>query len=123
MDTRSKIGDAPARAGRSGRVHLARGWFDVLTAEHCRILQDAKVDGSELVVLVYRDSAERPSPLRTYDRAQMVAALSCVDWVLVCSVDQADSIAKRLRPQFEMDMDASQTRDVVRDVLALHRKH
>ena len=95
----------------------------MLTAEQCRNLERAKPEDAQLFVLVYRESPERPSPLGSYDRAQMVAALSCVDRVLVCGMEQADSIAERLRPEVELDVDALQTRDVVRDVLELDRRN
>jgi bifunctional ADP-heptose synthase (sugar kinase/adenylyltransferase) len=121
LDTRTKIvSKQAALPAISGSVHLAKGWFDVLTAQHGRLLGGAKTADGTLVVLVYRDSAGRPVPLGAYDRAQMVAALECVDLVCICDASRAESIAAALKPETELDVDALQTRDVVRDVLERH---
>ena len=123
MDTRSKIVEEGALPLMSGRGCVARGWFDVLTAEHGRLLGDAKAEHGRLVVLVYQDSATRPAPLVAADRAQMVAALESVDLVCKCDAVRAESIIAALRPAAQLDVDAFETRDVVRDVLACHSEH
>lgn len=120
MDTRKKIVKPADLPGLPGTAHVARGWFDVLTAEHCAILASAKPADGPLVVIVYRESAERPTPLNAYDRAQMIAALACVDLVCVCDPSRARTVTDSLAPASETDVDALQTRDVVSDVLAAH---
>ena len=105
-----------------GRLHVARGWFDVLTADICRVLLEAKPVGGSLLALVYRDSEARPAPLVAYDRAQMVAALDCVDYVYVCTAAEADSTVADLGAHAEIDVELSTERDVVRDVLQSHEQ-
>ncbi len=120
MDTRSKIVTQAVPPARRGRLHVARGWFDVLTADMCRVLLEAKPADGSLLVLVYRESEARPAPLSAHDRAQMVAALDCVDHVYVCDAADADAAVADLRTDAEIDVEASMGRDVVRDVLQLH---
>jgi rfaE bifunctional protein nucleotidyltransferase chain/domain len=83
------------RKGAGGeRVVLANGCFDLLHAGHVRFLQAAKLHGDVLVVALNTDaSAEmlkgegRPVvPLA--ERAEIVAALGCVDYVT--SFDEPD---------------------------------
>ena len=120
LDTRSKILSQAAPLPCTGQLHVARGWFDVLTADMCRALLEVRPADGALLVLVYRESDARPSPLSADDRAQMVAALDCVDYVFVCDVDDADTAARDLEASAEFDVELSTVRDVVRDVLQLH---
>lgn len=120
MDTREKIVSQPALLRMSGQVRVAKGWFDILTAEHCRLLAAAKPDAGTLVVLVYRETADRPAPLNSYGRAQMVAALACVDTVCVCDVSDSEAIVGRIKPESVLNIDALLTRDIVRYVAERH---
>lgn len=117
MDTRTKIIEPGALAALGGQVRAAKGWFDVLTAEHCRLLQQARPMDRSLLVLVYRETADRPAPLPAYDRAQMVAALACVDLVCITDVSEADQIVSGLGGEPALDIDAKQSRDMVRYVI------
>ena len=117
MDTRVKIVQRTALPSPDTRIGLAKGWFDVLTAEHCALLSAAKPSDGSLVVLVYRETPQRPAPLCAYDRAQMVAALGSVDWVCLCEAGESAVIAEALGAESVTDIDAVQKRDVVRDVL------
>lgn len=120
MDTRSKILSQAAPLPCTGQLHVARGWFDVLTAEICRVLLEVRPTNGSLLVLVYRESDARPTPLSADDRAQMVAAVDCVDYVYVCDVADGDSAVKGFRAYADFDVELSTERDVVRDVLRLH---
>lgn len=92
----------------------------MLTAEHCERLAAAKPADGNLLVLVHRETEARPTPLRAYDRAQMVAALACVEQVLVCDEAEAAAIAAELGATCVVDVESDQRRNVVRDVLHLH---
>ena len=120
MDTRKKIVDEAKLYTVPGRICLARGWFDVLTAEHGKLLGDAKAGHGTLVALVYRDTPSRPAPLVASDRAQMIAALESVDLVCKCDGSRVKSITDALRPEAEIDVDALQSRNLVQDVLERH---
>lgn len=109
--------DRPNGRLQGKRLHLVRGWFDVLTADRCRLLQNAKPADGSLLVLVYRDSPRHASPLTSHDRAQMVAALGCVDEVCVCEESEATNLSASLGPDTEVDAEQSLGRDVIRDVL------
>ena len=97
---RSKIGtlaevkervEAARSAGRT--VALANGCFDVLHAGHVRYLAGARAEADVLVVGVNGDASVRrlKGPGRPLlpedDRALVVAALACVDHVLVFPED------------------------------------
>ena len=120
MDTRKKIVDEAALSTVPGGVCLAKGWFDVLTADHGKLLSEAKARHRTLVALVYQDTPSRPVPLVASDRAQMIAALESVDLVCKCDASRVKSIVDTLRPEAEIDVDALQSRDVIRDVLERH---
>ena len=122
MDTRTKIVGPDSLPPPNAKARIAKGWFDVLTAEHCELLESARPRNGVLVVLVFRETDLRPAPLCAHDRAQMVAALECVNWVCVCGASEAESIAEACAADSVIDIDSAQTRDVVGDVLELHEK-
>lgn len=119
VDTRSKIVDC-IDPFPDGCLHVARGWFSVLTADQCRLLEQSKPANARLAVLVYQETDLRPTPLPSHDRAQLIAALGCVDQVCVCHEADAPEIISQLRPAAEVDADAALGRDVVSDVLERH---
>lgn len=94
---------APAR--RAGEtVVFTNGCFDLLHPGHVQMLQDASELGSVLVVAVNGDASvrrlkgpERPV-LGEGDRARMLAALSCVDHVLVFGEDTPCRLVEAIRP-------------------------
>ncbi len=73
-------------------------------------------------MLVLRESAARPVALTAEDRAQLVAALACVDWVLICEASEVAAVAAGLGPSSLLDVESGLRRNVIRDVLDLHRK-
>ena len=121
VDTRAKIVEPKTLASCGRRTHAAKGWFDVLTSEHCDLLEQARPADHELLVLVYRETEDRPAPLPAYDRAQMVAALACVDFVCIADASDADAIVASAGAEPALDVDVRQSRDVVRHVVATQR--
>lgn len=90
------------RQGR--RVVLANGCFDTLHVGHVRYLAGAKEEGDLLVVGVNSDSsvnslkgAGRPI-LDEQARAQLVAAVRDVDYVVVFPEPNVESLLEDLRP-------------------------
>ncbi len=122
MDTRRKILDRRSLPSRHSSLRIAKGWFDVLTAEQCDHLSELKRSGGTLGVLVYGDDTARPAPLCAFDRAQMVAAVGSVDWVCICEALESDGIARSLQAKTVLDIESVQQRDVVRDVLERHQQ-
>jgi len=89
-------------AGR--RVVVTNGCFDVLHRGHTTYLAQAARLGDVLVVAINSDSSvrrlkgpDRPINSET-DRASVLAALSCVDYVTVFESDTPIPLLRRLRP-------------------------
>jgi rfaE bifunctional protein nucleotidyltransferase chain/domain len=86
------------------RLVLANGCFDLLHVGHVRYLQAARALGDALVVGLNSDAsvrrlkgAGRPV-MPAAERAELVAAVSGVDLVVVFEEDSADALIARLRP-------------------------
>jgi D-glycero-beta-D-manno-heptose 1-phosphate adenylyltransferase len=97
-----RFADAERAAGR--RVVFANGAFDLLHAGHVRYLEAARREGDRLVVAVNSDAsvarakgAGRPI-IPAAERAEIVAALECVDVVVVFEEDSAAPLLGEMRP-------------------------
>ncbi|MFC5380414.1 PfkB family carbohydrate kinase [Aquipuribacter nitratireducens] len=86
------------------RVVATGGCFDVLHAGHLALLQAAAGMGDRLVVLVNSDDSVRRlkgpgRPVQAQeDRVRLLAALRCVDEVVVFDEDTPTEVLARLRP-------------------------
>jgi len=91
---------APSQIGHA-RVVLTNGIFDLLHVGHLRYLRAARALGDVLVVGVNADSAVnkpgRPIVPDT-ERAELVAALEPVDFVVIFAEPTADHLLVELRP-------------------------
>lgn len=89
-------------AGR--RLVLTNGCFDILHVGHVRYLQKARYLGDLLLVGVNSDASVRglkgpDRPVNSErDRAEVLAALACVDAVTIFSEASADELIRRLQP-------------------------
>ena len=97
--------DAVARERAAGRViAFANGCFDLLHVGHVRYLQAAAREGDRLVVAVNddRSAAALKGPGRPVvcaaDRAELVAGLRDVDYVVVFNEPTVRSLLTRLQP-------------------------
>ncbi len=94
----------PGHRDRGQRIVLVNGCFDVLHAGHVRYLQGARREGDLLVVGVNSDSSARAlkGPGRPFlneqARAELVAALAAVDYVVVFSEPNVERLLTTLRP-------------------------
>ena len=101
-DELALIADAWRQQGR--RIVLANGAFDLLHVGHVRYLQGAAAEGDILVVAVNSDHSVRLSkgPDRPVvpeaERAELIAALSGVDHVVVFDDKTVEGILRALRP-------------------------
>ena len=108
---RGKLLSRPAAAGavaqarrRGERVVFTNGCFDLLHLGHVRSLEAARRLGDRLLVGVNGDaSVERlKGPGRPVvparERAEVLAALACVDWVVVFPESTPLALIRRLRP-------------------------
>jgi rfaE bifunctional protein nucleotidyltransferase chain/domain len=89
-------------AGR--KVVFANGCFDLIHAGHIRYLQSAKALGDLLILGLNTDTSVtalkgKGRPLQPeMDRAEILASLDCVDYVLLFDAPTVDGILKVLRP-------------------------
>src|SRR5437016_3256307 len=85
-------------------VVFTNGVFDILHPGHIRYLQDARREGDALVVGVNSDRSVRSikGPRRPInpenERAELVAALSSVNAVVIFDEDDPQQIISRLQP-------------------------
>jgi D-beta-D-heptose 7-phosphate kinase/D-beta-D-heptose 1-phosphate adenosyltransferase len=101
-DELDAIVDDHRRSGRS--VVFTNGCFDVLHPGHVRYLQQARALGDLLVVAVNSDGSvrrlkgpDRPvNPVE--DRVTLLAALACVDHVVVFEEDSPAALIESVRP-------------------------
>lgn len=103
--SRKDVGALGERLRREGRrVAFANGCFDLLHVGHVRYLEAAREQGDVLVVGVNSDHAVealkgRGRPLlHAQARAEIVAALAAVDYVVVFDDVTAEGILRDLRP-------------------------
>src|SRR5215216_1062758 len=85
-------------------IVFTNGVFDLLHPGHVRYLQDARREGDALVVGVNSDRSVQAikgigRPINPeQERAEVVAALACVDAVVVFDEDNPQQIIDRLQP-------------------------
>jgi rfaE bifunctional protein nucleotidyltransferase chain/domain/rfaE bifunctional protein kinase chain/domain len=93
-----------AHRAQGQRIVLTNGCFDVLHSGHTRYLNQAKQLGDVLVVALNSDESVRRlkgpgRPINTgADRAAVIAALSCVDYVTIFDTPTASPLISRLQP-------------------------
>jgi rfaE bifunctional protein nucleotidyltransferase chain/domain len=111
------------RAGRS--LAFANGCFDLLHVGHSRYLEGARREADRLIVAVNSDESVRRlkgegHPVMPADaRAELVAALRSVDYVVVFPDPTVERLLKRLRPDVhckgtDYTVETVPERDVVR---------
>ena len=101
-DQLAAIADKMRAQGR--KLVLTNGCFDLLHVGHVRYLQAARALGDALAVAINGDESVRAlkgegRPLnREADRAEVVAALECVDHVVIFPEVRATSLLEKVRP-------------------------
>ena len=95
MDTRSKILTSADSLPRP--ITLVAGYFDVLCAAHAREMQKVRdrTAGRPLVVVVLPCRGEL---LSQRARAELVAAIRVVDYVLIADNEELHRLIERLKP-------------------------
>ena len=107
----SKILDLPAlkqiidREKANGkRIVFTNGCFDVLHVGHVRYLKESRASGDILIVGLNSDSSVRKLKgdgrpvLDQKDRAKLLSALQCVDYVIIFEDDTVDRLLIELKP-------------------------
>jgi len=95
-----------ARARAAGqKIVFTNGCFDILHAGHVSYLQEARGLGDRLVVAINADESVTRlkgvgRPVNALERrAQVLAALSAVDWVVSFDEDTPENLLRALQPQ------------------------
>ena len=103
--TREALVEAVAAERRQGRtVAFANGCFDLLHVGHVRYLEGAAREGDVLVVALNDDASVRTLKgegrpiLDGASRAELIAALRCVDYVVVFPEPTVGPLLEALRP-------------------------
>jgi D-glycero-beta-D-manno-heptose 1-phosphate adenylyltransferase len=101
----SEVADLGERLRKEGRkVVFANGCFDLFHVGHVRYLEGARQQGDVLVVGVNSDRSVQQlkgkgRPLLPEDaRAELLAAMECVDYVAIFDDVTAENILRDLRP-------------------------
>jgi glycerol-3-phosphate cytidylyltransferase len=95
------LADLRSHLSADQRVVLTNGVFDLLHVGHLRYLRAARALGDVLVVGVNADaSIQKPGrPLvPEAERAELIAALEPVDYVVIFSEKTAENLVRALRP-------------------------
>lgn len=128
MDTREKI-LAPVQAlelahnlRRIGsRIRVVTGYFDVLLADHVRRLKQLMEHGRpEVLFVVLSTPAEPILPLRA--RAELVAALSVVDYVIPVATGTLEALLTGLSPDEVLRAEANDERRTQELIEYVHRR-
>jgi rfaE bifunctional protein nucleotidyltransferase chain/domain len=91
-------------AAQGKKLVLTNGCFDLLHTGHVRYLEEARSCGDALIVAVNSDASVRElkgpeRPLNNeLDRAEVLAALRCVDPVTICTGQRVTDVIRLLRP-------------------------
>lgn len=93
------------RASQAGAVVFTNGVFDLLHPGHVDVLRGARQEGARLIVGVNSDASVRrldkgpERPVRNdRDRAYVLAALECVDCVVIFDEDTPAELVAALQP-------------------------
>jgi len=98
------VRNARAARRRGERVVFTNGCFDLLHVGHVRCLEEARSLGDRLIVGVNTDASVRrlkglARPIVPgAQRAEVVAALACVDWVVLFGADTPLAVIRAVRP-------------------------
>ncbi len=101
----TELVEAVARDRAAGKtIAFANGCFDLLHVGHVRYLRGAAAEADRLVVAVNDDGSvralkgpDRPI-LPAADRAELVAALACVDYVVVFADPTVERLLRLITP-------------------------
>ena len=105
IDRKALAEELARRRKRGEKIVFTNGCFDLLHVGHVRYLQQAREQGSCLVVAINSDDSvsrlkgpDRPI-IGAGERAEMLGALECVDYVTVFDEDTPEGLLAVLKPE------------------------
>lgn len=105
LKTAAELSAIRITLGEAGKsLVFTNGCFDILHVGHVRYLQQARALGDALIVAVNGDASVRAlkGPTRPinneFDRAEVLAGLECVNFVLLFHTDRVTDIIREIRP-------------------------
>lgn len=103
-DAGSLAGALAGLRSSGSKVVLANGCFDIIHVGHVRYLEEAAEHGDLLLVAINDDDSTRRLKgegrpvMPAVERAEILAAFSFVDYVLIFSEDTVDDVLRQIRP-------------------------
>jgi D-beta-D-heptose 7-phosphate kinase/D-beta-D-heptose 1-phosphate adenosyltransferase len=105
MDREQLVAELERRRRNGATVVFTNGCFDLLHMGHVKYLQQAREKGNCLVVAINSDESvrrlkgsDRPICPQA-ERAKMLAALECIDYVTIFEEDTPEPLLELLRPE------------------------
>src|SRR5262249_44807175 len=95
---------ATAQRARGRRIVFTNGVYDLVHPGHVQYLQAARAEGDALIVAVNSDRAVRTNKgpsrpiLPERERAELIAALTCVDAVLIFDDETPAAVIEAIQP-------------------------
>ncbi|MDI6730967.1 MAG: D-glycero-beta-D-manno-heptose-7-phosphate kinase [Candidatus Margulisbacteria bacterium] len=90
------------------KIVFTNGCFDILHLGHVRYLREAKKYGDVLIIGLNSDNSvkllkgkDRPY-VSELERAEILASLECVDYVVIFSESRPDNLIKLIKPDFHI---------------------
>jgi bifunctional ADP-heptose synthase (sugar kinase/adenylyltransferase) len=124
VDTRNKIvtlEDACALACSGRNAALVIGYFDVLVAAHVGELADVRSRTPDAVLVVALRTSENPV-LSARARAEMVAALEMVDYVVSLEGGQTDTLLQAFPAERIVHLEAAHEQRMRELIQHVHRR-
>jgi len=90
------------------KIVTTSGAFDILHIGHVRYLEEAKKMGDILIILLNSDSSVREFKgtkrpiVPENERAEMLASLECVDYIIIFSESKPLGLLKEIEPDFHV---------------------
>jgi len=105
IKTQEEINSISKQLREEGKtIVTTNGSFDILHAAHVNLLKKAKNEGNILIVLLNSDSSVRKFKgenrpiVPENERALMLSALECVDYVSIFEEDNPLSLLEKIKP-------------------------
>lgn len=104
IDKKNLIEAIAAERAQNKTIVSTNGCFDILHVGHVRYLQESKNQGDILVVYLNSDASVKrlkgeSRPLNSEsDRAEVLAALGCVDYVVIFEEDTPCNLIEIVKP-------------------------